>query len=88
MINTSLRTGLSLSVDGQTPASFREIIQMQPAELSATLQTKPITGRRALETLARIKYVACFPAAVAAYPYIRMRGHKGTYLYCLARRTD
>jgi len=38
--------------------------------------------------LGQIKYAACFSLAVAAYPYVRMRGFKGTYLYCLARKLD
>jgi hypothetical protein len=41
-----------------------------------------------MEMLGRIKHAACFPLAVAAFPYVRMRGYKGTYMYCLARKRD
>jgi SAM-dependent methyltransferase len=88
MINMALRTGLSRPVAGQASASFREVIQMQADQVSANLQAKPTLRQRVMQTLGRMKHAACFPAAVAAYPYVRMRGRKGTYLYCLARRRD
>jgi hypothetical protein len=41
--------------------------------------------RRAVQFLGRMKYSACLQAAIVAYPYIRLRDFKGTYLYFLAR---
>jgi hypothetical protein len=29
-----------------------------------------------------------FPLAATAFPYVQMRGYKGTYLYCLAQVRD
>jgi len=57
-------------------------MQMQPDQAEAILQAKPTTRQRAMEILGRIKYAACFSLAAAAYPYVRMRGLKGTYMYC------
>ena len=59
---------------------------MEAEQVSANLQSKPTFRQRTMQILGRIKYAACFPVAVAVYPYIRARGRKGTYLYCLARR--
>jgi len=88
MINMALRTGMSQAVAIDTAKSFRDVIQMAPSQAEAVLRAKPTARHRALEILGRIKYAACLPLAVAAFPYVRMRGYKGTYLYCLARRCD
>jgi len=80
-----LRTGWSRKITGQPSSSFRDIMQMDPREASAVLDVAPSGRQRTLEVLGRIKSLACFPIAVLAYPYIRLRGYKGTYLYCLAK---
>jgi SAM-dependent methyltransferase len=85
MINMALRTGLSRGATGQAPASFRDVMQMAPEQAAEALQAAPTARERAVQMLGRIKHAACFPMAVAAYPYVRLRGYKGTYLYCLAR---
>ena len=86
MINTALRTGMSKAAAGEAPKSFRDVMQMTPDQAEAVLHAKPSMRQRAMEILGRIKYAACFLPAAAAYPYVRLRGYKGTYLYCLARR--
>jgi 2-polyprenyl-3-methyl-5-hydroxy-6-metoxy-1,4-benzoquinol methylase len=88
MINMALRTGLARSKAGEPSKSFRDVMQMKQEQAEAALRAKLTTRQRVLETLGRIKYAACFPLAVAAIPYVRMRGYKGTYLYCLARKRD
>ena len=88
MINMALRTGVTQTKPGETPRSFRDVIQMEREQAEAALHAKPTIRQRVMEALGRIKFAACFPLAVAAYPYIRMRGYKGTYLYCLARKRD
>lgn len=88
MINMALRTGMTQASAGEASASFRDVMQMAPEQADAVLHAKPTLGRRAMEMLGRIKHAACFPLAVAAFPYVRMRGYKGTYMYCLARRRD
>src|SRR6266403_2145650 len=88
MINMALRTRMSQSVVSDTPKSFRDVIQMTPNQAEAVLRATPTTRERAVEILGGIKYAACLPLAVVALPYVRMRGYKGTYLYCLARRCD
>jgi 2-polyprenyl-3-methyl-5-hydroxy-6-metoxy-1,4-benzoquinol methylase len=86
MINMALRTGITQSAAGDTSTSFRDVIQMPPEQARASLMAKPTARQRLIQALGRIKYAACFPLAVAAYPYVRLRGFKGTYLYCLAQR--
>jgi SAM-dependent methyltransferase len=88
MINMALRTGMSQAAAGGASRSFRDLMQMSPHQAEAALRAKPTTRQRAMEILGRIKYAACFPLAVAAYPYVRIRGFKGTYLYCLAQKHD
>jgi SAM-dependent methyltransferase len=88
MIHMALRTGMSQPATGETPASFRDVMQMTPEQADAALQAKPTMRQRVMQMLARIKFAVCFPLAFAAFPYVRMRGYKGTYLYCLARKRD
>ena len=88
MINMALRTGVTQTKPGETSRTFRDVIQMEREQAEAALHAKPTIRQRVMEALGRIKFAACFPLAVAAYPYIRMRGYKGTYLYCLARKRD
>lgn len=88
MINMALRTGLTRKATGQSEASFRDVMQMAPKEAEAALNAKPSGGKRVLQMLGKIKYAACFPLAVAAMPYVRSRGYRGVYLYCLARLRD
>ena len=86
MINMALRTGMTRPRAGEPPASFRDVVQMTTDQAAAVLQAKRTRRQRAMETLGRIKHAACFPLAVAAFSYVRMRGYKGTYMYCLARK--
>jgi SAM-dependent methyltransferase len=86
MINMALRTGISQAVASEASTSFRDVMQMAPDQAAAVLRAKPTFRQRATRVLARIKLAACFPLAVAMYPYVRMRRFKGTYLYCLARK--
>jgi SAM-dependent methyltransferase len=88
MINMALRTGMSQAAAGEGSASFRDVMQMTPDQAEAILRAKPTTRQRAMGVLGRIKSAVCFPLAVAAYPYVRIRGYKGTYMYCVARRRD
>jgi hypothetical protein len=88
MINMALRTGMAQNAAAGVQASFRDVMQMAPEQAKAALHVKPTARQRLMQGLGRMKYAACFPLAVAAFPYVRLRGYKGTYLYCLARRCD
>jgi 2-polyprenyl-3-methyl-5-hydroxy-6-metoxy-1,4-benzoquinol methylase len=88
MINMALRTGMTQNAAEGAPATFREVMQMAPEQAEAALQAKPTARQRFMRLLGRVKYAACFPLALAAFPYVRLRGYKGTYLYCLALRRD
>lgn len=85
MINMGIRTGVTKRAAGERSPSFREVMQMAPAEAAAALDVKPTVRRRFVEFLAGIKYAACYPLAIAVHPVIRLRGLKGAYLYLLAR---
>lgn len=88
MINMALRTGISQAAAGEASKSFRDVMQMPPDQAKSVLRTKPNARQRALETLGRVKLWVCALLAVAAYPYVRWRKLKGTYLYCLARKRE
>jgi len=88
MINIALRTGLTQKVAGDIPASFRDVMQMAPEMAEVALRAKRTGRQRVLQLLSWIKRAACFPLAATAFPYVRMRGYKGTYLYCLAQLRD
>ena len=85
LINMALRTGLSVRAAGMASASFRDVMQMAPEEASAALHAEPTARQRGVQFLGLLKSVACLPLAAATYPYVRLRGYKGTYLYFLAR---
>lgn len=85
MINMSLRTGLSRQIAGSEPATFRDVMQLGLQEAAEALSKVPTSRERALQFLGRIKQTICYPIAVAAYPYVVLRGYRGTYLYFLAR---
>jgi len=88
MINMALRTGLTQMVPGKSSRSFRDVIQMERDQAEVALLAKRSVRLRVIEAFGRIKFAACFPLAVAALPYVRMRGYRGAYLYCLARKRD
>src|SRR6267154_2735512 len=88
MINMALRTGLSQTAAGEAPGSFRDVMQMRPEQAEAVLRAKPTTRQRVMQIMGQIKSAACFPLAMAAFPYVRARGFKGTYMYCLAQKRD
>ncbi len=82
VINMSFRTGLSR---GSAPPAFCEVMQMPPGEASSSLSAKPTARRRLFTLLMKAKLAACYPLALAAWPLVRFRQLKGTYLYVLAR---
>ena len=88
MFNMALRTGMTRRVAGKEDASFRDLAQMAPERAAAAVNTAPSLRRRIVQLFSHAKRLACYPPAFLAFPYIRLRRKKGTYLYCLARRLD
>jgi SAM-dependent methyltransferase len=88
MINMRLRTGVTRTVAEGVSTSFRDIMQMEPEQAAKALQVAPTMKQRGIAAIARAKHAACFPMAIAALPFVRIRGLKGTYLYCLAQRKN
>jgi SAM-dependent methyltransferase len=85
MFNMALRTGMTRRVAGEEDTSFRDLLQATPEQLAAARNPTPSLRRRIIHVLGHGKRLACYAPAVLAYPYIRLRRKKGTYLYCLAR---
>jgi SAM-dependent methyltransferase len=88
MINMALRTGISQPATGEVSKSFHDVMKMAPDQAETVLHAKTTASQRAMEILGWIKFAACWFLAVAVYPYVRLRGLRGTYLYCLARKPD
>jgi SAM-dependent methyltransferase len=88
MINIALRTGMTKTAGNGNSTSFRDVMQMPREQAAAALETQVAGRQHVMQWLGMIKHMACFPMAVLALPYLRMRGYKGTYLYCLARSRD
>ena len=85
MINMALRTGLTKKVTGREDVFFRDVMQMDAAKAAAVIQEVPTARQRLLSTLGKVKRGLCYPLAGAALPYLRLRGYKAAYLYCLAK---
>jgi hypothetical protein len=65
---------------------FREAMQ-HPDKLLASASRPRLSLRlRTVQTLGRLKAMACLPIACLSLPIIRLRGYKDSFLYCLARR--
>jgi SAM-dependent methyltransferase len=85
MINLALRSGLTKTVTGREDIFFRDLMQMDAANAAAVIQQAPTARQRVMAALGRIKRGLCYPLAGAALPYLRLRGYKAAYLYCLAK---
>jgi SAM-dependent methyltransferase len=85
MINMALRSGLTKKLTGREDIFFRDLMQMDVAKASAVIQQAPTARQRLFATLGKIKRGFCYPLAGAALPYLRARGYKAAYLYCLAK---
>jgi len=85
MINMALRSGLTKKVTGREDVYFREVMQMDTANAAAAIREAPTASQRLMGTLGKVKRTLCYPLAGAALPYLRLRGYKAAYLYCLAK---
>ncbi|HWO36467.1 MAG TPA: class I SAM-dependent methyltransferase [Candidatus Acidoferrum sp.] len=85
MINMALRSGLTKKVTGREDVYFRDVMQMDTAKAVAAIREFPSARQRLMSALGRVKRGLCYPLAGAALPYLRLRGYKAAYLYCLAR---
>jgi SAM-dependent methyltransferase len=85
MINMALRSGLTKKVTGHEDVYFRDVMRMDTAKAAAVIREAPSGRQRLMSTLGRVKRGLCYPLAGAALPYLRLRGYKAAYLYCLAR---
>lgn len=87
-INALLRTGFSRSFSGFAQPSFREVMQMSAEEGAHADSSRPTPRQSTFAALSKVKLAACYPLALAAWPFVRIRQLKGTYLYVLARSCD
>jgi SAM-dependent methyltransferase len=88
MINVALRSGLTKKVTGSEDVFFRDVMQMDAAKAAAVIQAAPTARQRVMASLGKVKRGLCYPLAAAALPYLRFRGYKAAYLYCLAQKVE
>ena len=88
MINIALRSGLARPIAGTIQPAFREVMQMSPEQAASLLAAKPTLRQRLFSALSKVKLAVCYFLAIGAWPVVRLRRRKGTYLYCLARSRD
>ena len=84
MLNIALRSGISSRVVPDLSPAFCEAIQQDSFEPLSSAASSSLRFR-IIQALARAKFAACFPLALLAMPYVRWKGYRGAYLYCLAR---
>jgi hypothetical protein len=81
-ISNKLRCGISRSPAPELPHWFRDEIQEDPEEKAKRNHLWPSLRTSAVQAM------ACFPLALATFPYVKWRRFVGPYLYCLARKLD
>jgi len=89
VLGSATQTGLAVAVAGEEAPTGADLAAMTPAQAEATLLRYLSSSRhRWAGRLVRAKQAALYPAALLLLPLLRHRGHRGLYLYCLARRSD
>jgi len=87
VLSMGLHTGLAARVAGEPAPMLADLAEMEPQQMERAMTRLAESPRhRMTQRLVRWKNLALVPAAGVALPYLRLRGHKGLYLYCLARK--
>lgn len=88
VINSATQTGLAGTVAGEEAPTGADLAAMTAGQAEATLRRYVTSGRhRWAGRLVRAKMAALYPVALVLLPWLRMRGERGLYLYCMARRS-
>jgi SAM-dependent methyltransferase len=85
MVNMALRSGLTKKVTGHEDVLFCDVMQMDEAKAVTAIREAPSVRQRIMGNLGKVKRGLCYPLAGVALPYLRVRGYKAAYLYCLAK---
>jgi 2-polyprenyl-3-methyl-5-hydroxy-6-metoxy-1,4-benzoquinol methylase len=85
MLSAAMPTGLGRMVMGGAPPNSTEVAE-NPEQALATLQKQSRSGRSRLGSLLiRCKNGVFFLPAAVCWPFLRWKGYRGVYMYCLAR---
>jgi len=86
MLSAAMPTGLGRMVMGGASPNSTEMAE-NPRQALATLEKQSRFGRNHIGGfLIRCKNGASFLPAVVCWPFLRWKGYRGVYMYCLARR--
>ncbi len=89
VLSAGLTTGMVAAVAGAPTLTPSDLAEMKPEARRALMQKVSSSLRSRLASrLGRAKNAVLLPVALALLPYLRLRGLKGLYLYCLAKRRD
>ena len=87
VLSAGLRTGMASRVAGERTPTISDLAEMSPEDVRNTLRRVSEQPRhRVAAQLAVLKAWAMIPLATLLLPYLRLRGHSGLYLYCLAQK--
>ena len=85
MLSAAIPTGLGRMVMGGASPNSTEMAE-NPQQALATLKKQSQSGRNHLGSLLiRCKNGAFFLPGVVCWPFLRWKGYRGVYMYCLAR---
>ena len=87
MLSALFTTGMVSRVAGEKPPAFADLGNMPMDELRETVEKMGRDHRHSMARwLAGWKSRLLMPMAAFLFPFLRLRGYTGLYLYCLVRR--
>jgi SAM-dependent methyltransferase len=87
MLSAFFKTGMVSRVAGEKPLVFADLGEMPIDEIHQKIDRQAGDRRQRLVTqLATWKARLMIPLAFLLLPFLRLRGYKGLYLYCIVRR--
>lgn len=89
VLNSAVRTGMVAKLAGAAPPTPSDLADMKREELTQSVQpASPSHRQEWTSMLIAAKRAMFFPVAILGLPYFRLRGYKGLYLSCIAKRVN
>jgi 2-polyprenyl-3-methyl-5-hydroxy-6-metoxy-1,4-benzoquinol methylase len=87
VLSAGLTTGMAAAVASAPTLTPSDLAEMEPEAMRAAAHRSSDSLRSQIASrLVQAKNAVLLPVALALLPYLRLRGCKGLYLYCLAKR--
>ncbi len=89
VLNSAVPTGMVARLTGAAPPAPSDLAEMKAEEMTQAAQPAPPSRRQQWTSLLVAAKRAMFlPPAILGLPYFRLRGYKGLYLSCIAKRVN